>query len=482
MSKDKSYFIDLEDAKKNAGNYAEKLKLDIPKSKEAVDTEFQKEMAKKIQLHKERCIFPIKKQEETKKQMLWRPFRGSETESCYQYGQSMSDFVRLTRLSPYAYRIVEQYIRSQEGENADEVVFDCMGKVPNNTRLKTALEAMRSIGYLTETTFLETLYRFGELDECLQNYFDILVSNDYEKHIKELNKRFEKNADDYCMMAIEVISLIYDSEHFLTMPAEAVNTFFIKKHISEVYGLVVWIAWSSFMCEKHESKKEEQQKLKSALKEKDDLERKVKISQNELKTANFKVTALDEKCAKLSQANLDLEAKIQALEKEMVSLKKENDQLKAEAKKEIQYHFFDSSFYEDSEETSCDIDEIQEEISELEEQYDDFDDIEIPEDKSVVFLGGSPNLVKKIRDIHPGWRYISDESSAGWRALKNETASVKLLILYSKHISHSLCQAVRNSLGSDVPIIYLNSDNPQMAEKVIYEDYKHLLIKDGIAV
>ena len=47
------------------------------------------------------------------------------------------------------------------------------------------------------------------------------------------------------------------------------------------------------------------------------------------------------------------------------------------------------------------------------------------------FIGGAPNLVKKLSQIYPDWTYIDDDASDAFTV-----GSADLIFCYTAHISH----------------------------------------------
>lgn len=90
-------------------------------------------------------------------------------------------------------------------------------------------------------------------------------------------------------------------------------------------------------------------------------------------------------------------------------------------------------------------------------------------DSGILFLGGHVNLVKKVRPLHPGWRYQSDNQFTA-----TPTTSIKLVFMWSNHMSHSLQEKVFSVINKDIPVIYLTATNLNCLEhemKQKYNDY-----------
>jgi len=94
--------------------------------------------------------------------------------------------------------------------------------------------------------------------------------------------------------------------------------------------------------------------------------------------------------------------------------------------------------------------------------------VEMPED-GVVFMGGHPNLVKKIRQRHPRWSFVGREAFADTGVF----ACAKVVVIYWKSICHPAYYKAleRTERGDSVPIVYVNSTNLDLLEEEIRRGY-----------
>lgn len=78
---------------------------------------------------------------------------------------------------------------------------------------------------------------------------------------------------------------------------------------------------------------------------------------------------------------------------------------------------------------------------------------EIPR-KGVMFLGGHPNLVKKLQRVYPKWDYVSDEQ------VRRKTAFKQSIIFYwTGHGSHQLMEYVYSRTSGDAKVLYVTATN-----------------------
>lgn len=74
--------------------------------------------------------------------------------------------------------------------------------------------------------------------------------------------------------------------------------------------------------------------------------------------------------------------------------------------------------------------------------------------KGVLFLGGHQNMIKKLRQLFPKWKYVSDDQ------LKQCSYFSQTIVFYwTKHSSHKLMQYVYSKLPENVSVIYVTATN-----------------------
>ena len=78
---------------------------------------------------------------------------------------------------------------------------------------------------------------------------------------------------------------------------------------------------------------------------------------------------------------------------------------------------------------------------------------EIPK-KGVMFLGGHPNLVKKLQQVYPKWDFISDEQ------LRRKASFKQNIIFYwTGHGSHTLMEYVFTRASDSAKVMYVTATN-----------------------
>lgn len=74
--------------------------------------------------------------------------------------------------------------------------------------------------------------------------------------------------------------------------------------------------------------------------------------------------------------------------------------------------------------------------------------------KRVLFLGGHINMVKKLRQIFPGWQFLTDDELSNWTG--NEC---DVIFFWTKHCSHLVMQYVNARKDKNTPYIYVTATN-----------------------
>lgn len=77
----------------------------------------------------------------------------------------------------------------------------------------------------------------------------------------------------------------------------------------------------------------------------------------------------------------------------------------------------------------------------------------------VVFVGGHPNMLKKLQQDHPGWTFIASGDKSA-----DPPRNPRLILFYDQHLSHPVYHKIRRAAGPSVPQAYLKSTNLDMLE------------------
>ena len=179
--------------------------------------------------------------------------------------------------------------------------------------------------------------------------------------------------------------------------------------------------------------------------------------ERELKSGN-------EENARLSETVEALKREKRQLEKECYALRKENGLLTGDLSRIRAMPSIPASAPVSDEPTSDD--------------YDlEFEDIEIPDAEDlpdlpktgVMFVGGHPNFVKKLKDVYPNWAYIGSENAP--ERLK-QYSKLEMCFIYTGHVSHPVYWDVLNSVkSSGAPYSFVKGTNLDRVITEMRQDY-----------
>ena len=89
--------------------------------------------------------------------------------------------------------------------------------------------------------------------------------------------------------------------------------------------------------------------------------------------------------------------------------------------------------------------------------------------KGVVFLGGHPNMTKKLQQKYPHWQFLSDDQLRKGKALNKE-----IVFYWTKHCSHKLMRYAYSKLPDTADIHYVTATNIVLLEQEMREGF-HLI-------
>lgn len=72
----------------------------------------------------------------------------------------------------------------------------------------------------------------------------------------------------------------------------------------------------------------------------------------------------------------------------------------------------------------------------------------------IMFLGGHPNMIKKLQRIYPDWDYISDEQMRRKSSFKQH-----IIFYWTGHSSHLLMEYIYSRISDDAQILYVTATN-----------------------
>lgn len=97
-----------------------------------------------------------------------------------------------------------------------------------------------------------------------------------------------------------------------------------------------------------------------------------------------------------------------------------------------------------------------------------------PPDDNVIFLGGHINLVNKLKERHPNWKFIDGDDNN----FPEFTQSPALIIFWDKHMSHSAGLRIRSLIAPSTKTIYAHSTNLDLLESEIANAWTSIVETD----
>lgn len=89
-------------------------------------------------------------------------------------------------------------------------------------------------------------------------------------------------------------------------------------------------------------------------------------------------------------------------------------------------------------------------------------------DKGVVFLGGHPSVVTKLKKIYPKWKYINDVDLKRHRPdIRNDN----IVFFWNRYGSHTIMQYAFKRLPKDAEILYVTSTSIPLLVKEMSDVY-----------
>lgn len=87
--------------------------------------------------------------------------------------------------------------------------------------------------------------------------------------------------------------------------------------------------------------------------------------------------------------------------------------------------------------------------------------------KGVLFLGGHPNMTKKLRQQFPKWTYVSDD-----QLKRCGSISQTVVFYWTAHSSHKIMRYVYSKLPENASILYVTATNLPLLIKEMQSTYQ----------
>ena len=108
---------------------------------------------------------------------------------------------------------------------------------------------------------------------------------------------------------------------------------------------------------------------------------------------------------------------------------------------------------------------------------EDVEDTEVPNiddlptlpQTGILFVGGHPNFIKKLKECYPNWSYIVSKNAP---ERMKQYDKLTMCFIYSEHMGHPLYNGVINELRScDTPYSYIRGTNLERVIREMRLDY-----------
>lgn len=113
---------------------------------------------------------------------------------------------------------------------------------------------------------------------------------------------------------------------------------------------------------------------------------------------------------------------------------------------------------------------IQQEMSPTKPVPEDSDDqleISLPS-KGVLFVSAQEAMLKKVKSLHPDWSFLSSKT------IDTIDPSIRLVIIHTEFIGHSLQEKVRAQCPDGADILFVSKTNSACLEREILERYRNI--------
>lgn len=333
-------------------------------------------------------------------------------------------------------------------------------------RYEHALRRLRQKGYCTEKSLpdlLDSVFEHGGPTPIASTVW-VCVVKTLESHDLDI-----EISDDMWFRAMDRL-LVLTNRRLLSDKDTSIVSYF-EDHILELYVLLDdSIAQSVAQFTREEAMK--------TLRREDDLFTRADVKKmaraaledfvashaDEFISAKHQLKSANTENARLSETIDALKREKRQLEKECYALRKENGALTEDLSHLRSMPSLDVPPAPAEDPVSDDFD--------LE-----FEDIDIPDTEElpdlprsgVMFVGGHPNFIKKLKDLYPGWAYIGSENAP--ERLK-QYSKLEMCFIYTGHISHPVYWGVLNAAkSSGAPYSFVKGTNLDRVITEMRQDY-----------
>lgn len=340
-------------------------------------------------------------------------------------------------------------------------------------RYEHALRRLRQKGYCSEKSLLDLLDRLSDFDGIAP-----LASTTWVCIVKTLGAdRLDiEISDDMWFMAMDKLFILTNRRLLSDKDVSIVP--YCEDHILELYILLddcVAQHVAQLNCEEaaRTLRREEDLITRADAKKMacNAVEAFAATVSDDLADAQRQLTAVAAENARLAETAEALKRDKRQLEKECYALRKENGRLSEDLASVMFINAKPATAANsDVDEDTLDDVELYEQDSELLPEEEALP--ELP-DTGIMFVGGHPNFLKKLRELYPNWIYLTHKNAP---ERMSQYSKLSACFICDEHMGHSLfCSVISSVKSSGVPYSYVKATNIDRVITEMRQDYAAIL-------
>lgn len=340
-------------------------------------------------------------------------------------------------------------------------------------RYEHALRRLRQKGYCSEKSLLDLLNGFSGFDGIVP-----LASTTWACIVKTLDAHHLdiEISDDMWLRAMDKLLILTNRR--LLSDRDASIVLYCEDHILELYILLddcVAQHVAQLNCEEavRTLRREEDLITRADAKKMacNAVEAFAATVSDDLADAQRQLTGAAAENARLAETVDALKRDKRQLEKECYALRKENGRLSEDLASVMFINAKPSTAANpDVDEDTPDDVETYEQNGELLPEEDALP--ELPS-AGIMFVGGHPNFLKKLRELYPNWIYLTHKNAP---ERMSQYSKLSACFICDEHMGHSLfCSVISSVKSSGVPYSYVKATNIDRVITEMRQDYAAIL-------
>ena len=342
-------------------------------------------------------------------------------------------------------------------------------------RTKRYLQKLRENGFCKEDKLSSVIERLCNMSQLKGDFYNTWICSVAKVDRQQTSYKWDKKTVDVIWSFAIEKNILYkqDRREKKDILSDAEYYAYVERNIADVYWAAADAMVSLLMVLSFEQAAGLRSEIKTGKKA---LAQAGKVVQ----AARMAAQTVAEENTSLKRSQALKENELRETEKRVSELTKENRSLletirDLERKNELLTHILSSPDPGEQEDEDEPEKENQETDLSAKKELENYENIVLPEDSSVLFLGGVENFINKMKLIHPNWRYVSTHIRAGMDVAKTAGSRISCVFFFYKHISHSISWSILENLGPEIPVIYVDAQNLNRAELAMKKGWKDYL-------